>query len=206
MKPIDLDAVEKAVSAAEGKTSAEIIVAINRQSGSYLDRHLLVSVLGGLLLAEAIIVAPWWEFDQVWFVPGAAGIGFLLFAASRLLPPLHRLVTGRRRRTAQVALHARNTFALLNVSATRERNGLLVYLSLLEDAAVLLPDFGIEGKLSSLKWHEIIAKAGPCSASGDRTAWLCRLVEACGALLAGPFPPGPENPDELPNRPHLEVR
>ncbi|NUN50115.1 MAG: hypothetical protein HUU15_14910 [Candidatus Brocadiae bacterium] len=205
MKTIDADAVEKAVAAAEATTSAEIIVAINRRSGSYLDRNVIAATMAGLLAAGFMVVAPWWEFHPVWFLPDAVAIGVLSFLAVLLVRPLARAIAGRRRMEAQATLYARNAFHLLSVSGTRERTGLLVYVTLFEDRALLLADFGIEGKIPPARWLELAARAGSPSAADDPTTWLCGLIASCGAMLAEKLPPGDSNPDELPNRPCLEV-
>lgn len=204
MKPIDLDVVEKAVAEAEEKTCAEIIVAINRQSGSYVDREVMFAGAWALF-ALAIAVYSSWEVPAYWLPPEIAAIGLLVFFATRHAPIVRLAVIGQERVARQTTLYARNAFCALHVTGTRDRTGLLVYVSRVEDRVVLLPDFGIEGKVSSAAWQGILDAAGPLSAKGDPTTALVELVAACGRLLAEKLPPKETNPDELPNRPRLEV-
>lgn len=205
MTTTELDAVEKAVAAAEAKTGAEIIVAVNRRSGRYLEREALFATVWAALALVAMVVVPWWDFGAYWFVLDALAVGLLVFVLTLLVTPLRRAVAGRRRREENAAVAARNAFHLLAVSGTKDRSGLLVFVSRFEDSVHLLPDFGIQGKIPEARWIEAVAKAGRPSAAPDFGVWLKSLVETCGAILAEKLPPGPANPDELPNRPRLEV-
>jgi len=204
MKPIDLDAVEKAVANAEEKTCAEIIIAINRQSGSYLDRELMFAAAWALF-ALAIAIYSSWNFGAYWLPPDVAAIGLLVLFATRSARPVRVAVIGQERIARQTMLYARNAFCALQVTGTRDRTGLLIYVSRVEDPVVLLPDFGIEGKVPPAAWQAILDAAGPLSRHGDPTKALVDLVAACGRLLAEKLPPKDTNPDELPNRPRLEV-
>ncbi len=204
MKPIDLDAVERSVAEAETRTCAEIIVVINRQSGTYLDREVMQAALWALTALIVIVYSPW-TFEAVYLPPNVLLVGLVAFAVTRLVPPWRRLMLGRARRERQVKLHARNAFHVLNVTGTRDRTGLLVYVSCLEDRVVLLPDFGLEAKVEPAIWHGIVDRAGSITGHDNPTLALCGVVEECGRVLAERLPPKDTNPDELPNRPRLEV-
>lgn len=204
MKPIDLDVVEKAVADAEEKTCAEIIIAINRQSGSYLDRELMFAAAWALFVL-AIAVYSSWEVRAYWLPPDIAAIGLVVLFATRHATIVRLAVIGQERVARQTLLYARNAFCALQVTGTCDRTGLLIYVSRVEDRVVLLPDFGIEGKVPPASWQAILDAAGPLSGHGDPTKALVDLVAACGRLLAEKLPPKDTNPDELPNRPRLEV-
>ncbi len=204
MKPIDLDAVEKAVEQAETRTCAELIVVINRQSGSYLDRELLQATAWALLALLAMVYSPW-QFDDTWLPPEILLVGLAAFAATRFVPPWQRAMLGRARQDRQVLLHARNAFHVLNVTGTRDRTGLLIYVSWLEVRTLILPDFGIAGKVEPAIWQGILDRAGSISHHDNPTLALCGIIEECAKVLAERLPPKDSNPDELPNRPRTEV-
>jgi putative membrane protein len=244
--------IEDAIGEAEKQTSAEIVVAIAAQSGSYRD----VAMLGGLLLLLVGIFLgafPWGELAPpappkagadgaaVADVASAAAAAttatgavetaadeaearpammlfpllhpFLLLleaAASFLLgyficrrsATLQRLLSSRRRRAAQANRGSLVAFHEEGVTATKERDGILLYVSLLEGACEVVADQGIEGKVPRARWNEI------CHALGDPAlpAFPARFIEAIGkvgAVLAESFPPGEENPDDIPNRPRI---
>ena len=89
--------------------------------------------------------------------------------------------------------------------STRERTGLLLYVSRLEDRVLLLPDFGLEGRIPPARFAALADTVNPLWSRPDPTAALCGLVEEIGGVLAEAFPPTAGDTDELPNRPRLEV-
>lgn len=204
MKPIDLDAVEKAVADAETRTSAELIVVINRQSGSYLDYELFNAAAWALAAMAFMLYSPW-TFDPRLLFPNTLLAGLVGFGAIKLVPFWRRLMLGRARQDRHVRLHARNAFHVLNVTGTRDRTGLLIYVSHREDRTLILPDFGIEGKVEPAIWQGILDRAGSVTNHYSPTLVLCQVIEESAKVLAERLPPKDSNPDELPNRPRLEV-
>lgn len=200
-----LQRIENAVTEAEKHTRAELLVVINRQSGSYADRELLFAVVTGVLLHSSMILSEQ-VFPDTWLLPCTILAGALAFALARLLPPLRRALVTAARRQHQVLVGARNAFCALEASATRERTGLLIYVSQFEDRLFLLPDYGLESKVEPAAWQRLLEQIGPPSRHADLAAALEQFLRQAGDLLARAFPPGASNPDEIPNHPHLEVR
>lgn len=194
--------IESAVEAAERETSAEVVVALAAASGSYRD----VDYLAGASLAASSLafqlfapvdVHPYLSLPYVIcsFVIGAAISG--RFATVR------RLFSTERRRVAQAHLHALVAFQQEGVSATRERNGLLIYVSLLERTVEILPDLAIDGKVPRATWNEMRHRILHAPDERSFADALVAEIAGCGALLKGAFPPGAENPNEIPNRPRI---
>ncbi|MEK7865525.1 MAG: hypothetical protein AAB434_02500 [Planctomycetota bacterium] len=203
MTEADLARIGSAVAEAERRTRAEIVVVVNRRSGSYLDREAVFASLFALFVLWALVFSVW-EFDQdlliLWVVLAwLVGIGLAKWR------PVRARLLGARRRDRQVLLHARNAFHAAHVGGTRERTGLLVYASLEEDRVVLLPDYGIEGKVEPAAWTGILDRVGPLSASANPPEALCRIVAECGTVLAERLPRAEGDVDELPNRPMTGV-
>lgn len=204
MSPTDLDRVEKSVAEVEKRTRAEIIVVVNRQSGTYLDREILFAVLGGVLTLAAMILSERVFADSI-LLPYSGAVALIFFALARRLRPLRRALVRAGRRDHQVLVGARNAFCALNAGATRERTGLLVYVSRFEDRILVLPDYGLESKIEPGAWQRLLDGVGPPSRHPDLAEALEDFLAKAGELLARAFPPLVENPDEIPNRPRLEV-
>lgn len=201
---IDLDRIERTVTDVEARTAAEVLVAINRRSGTYHDLELLFGVAWGVLAAGFMIASPW-KFTPRGLLPNAFLVALVAYAAARLSPGLVRRLASRGRRERQAMVHARNAFCVLGAGATRDRVGLLVYVSLLEDRVVLLPDHGLEGRIEAARWQAVLDRFGVPSRHRDLSEALCGLLTECGTLLAERVPAAGENPNEVPNRPRLEV-
>ncbi|MHC5039391.1 MAG: TPM domain-containing protein [Planctomycetota bacterium] len=196
-----LGRIEKAVADAEKGTSAEIVVVITPQSGSYLDRELLFGVAIGLVALAFLIFSPWAFHPALAFVDFLLAFGLATLVCNRV-SLLKGFVVRERRREKNVTAGSLISFVHEGVGATRERNGILVFASLFEGAVRILPDFGIEGKVGESEWNRILQEIGRPS-SGEMGEAILGVTERVGKVLAGAFPPGEENPDEIPNAPRI---
>ena len=195
------DRIEEAIDTVEQRTSAEVVVVLASSSGSYRDIDLGIAATLALVVLATMILVPF-PIHELVALPATvlAFVGAAL--ASRNIPRLRQLVVGARRRHVQVLEQARVAFHEEGVRATRERNGLLIYVSLEEQHVEFLPDLGIEGHVAGAEWnrlqHDILT-------ADDTAGALIAAIEATGERLSAPFPPGDDNPDEIPNRPRLRT-
>lgn len=196
-----LNKIETKISEVEKKTSAELVVAIARESGSYRDVDFLLGFLLSLISLAFLIFSPW-VFPPLLILPFStisfAGGVFL----SPHIPQLRRLLISKERHRRQVRMGLLAAFYELGVPATKERNGMLIYISLFEDAVEILPDYGIEGRIPQAQWNDLKRRLGKPSAPGFTEDFIAAL-ERASELLAAAFPPGETNPNEIPDRPRL---
>ncbi len=92
-------------------------------------------------------------------------------------------------------------FSRLRVWDTAENNGILIYVQLADHAIEIIADRGIAARVDEAEWHAIARKMEAAYHAGDFRAGSLAGVAAVSALLAAHFPPGPANPNELPNQP-----
>ena len=86
------------------------------------------------------------------------------------------------------------------VDGTRERTGVLIYVSLLEDLVAVLPDRGAAGAAPRAEW-DLLAQLGR-DHSVDIVERLDAIVAGASKLGDAHLPTDPEaDVDELPNRP-----
>lgn len=207
--------VESAIGEAEKGTSAEIVVVFAGASGSYRDTALLAGALAAFAALAVLSLAPIRVgiFDEVVLsrftvrdLTAVAGplLAFLvvafIFSKSRAL---QRLLTTRRRRSEQVRTQAMLAFHEEGVTATVARNGILIYVSLLEWAVEILPDIAIEDKVPAETWNAICEGLRSAGSKGALAEKIVEAIQSAGATLAVEFPPGDENPDEISNRPRI---
>lgn len=180
-------AVKKAVTAAEVHTRGEIVPYVVGRSDDYPEAGWRGAAVGALIGATLGAVAH--EFVVVWggtavFVTLAAFVGaaagFLL--ASRVETITRALVedvdkdvrTGRR---------AREAFLEEAVYDTRERTGMLIFMSLFEHRAIVLADEGIHADVPAEEWRAIVDDLAAAAADGRPGDGLVEAVEHCGRLL-----------------------
>lgn len=198
LDPEARSATARVIATIEAQTSAEVVVAVRRQSGDYRAVDWLVGAVaafGSLLL---LLFLP--QSFAVEAMPLDVLLFFLLGAVvSTRSPGLQRLLTTPTSRRERLHLHAQATFVSLGVSRTRARVGLLVYVSLLERSIEVVPDLGVDlASLGSdwLAWQH--ALTATLAGRSDLEAFD-RVLGQLGPLLARILPPTADDTDELPN-------
>jgi uncharacterized membrane protein len=95
---------------------------------------------------------------------------------------------------------AEKTFRRLGMSATRERNGVLLFIMPSRRRFVVLGDEGIHGKVGQEFWHLVASVIGERFRTGDFTGGIVRGVQSIGEQLATHFPArGEDQVNELPD-------
>lgn len=196
------ESVTRAVRGAERGTSAELIVVVASRSGTYLDVALAVgaSVATVNLLVALFAPAVFPPFVVAVEVP----LGFAIAAwLAHRTPALLRVLTPAARRRRQAERAAAAHFVSEAVHGTRARTGLLVYLSLLEEQVVLLPDLGLAGRIPAPLWTEI-----RWNSAGDGTrprsgADFAAGIDQIGAILRTRLPADDGDVNESPDAPRI---
>lgn len=180
----------------EARTSAELVVVVAARSDAYAEAAWIGgAALGWLTLAFLVwspvpFEASWWPLD----VGMVGGLGGWFVSRGR---HLRRWLTPAARRAARVAEAARSAFVEEAVQGTRAHTGVLVYVSVLEEAVVLLPDEALLGRIPRARWNEVHLDAR----DADR---LERSLRALGDKLATWLPPVEgDNPDEIADAPRF---
>lgn len=184
----DLEAVKAAVRAAEGQTSGEIVPYVVEASDEYPTAVWKGAALGALLgplVAVAIYewLGLWGVYVPLWIAFPAmigGGAGYLLTA---WLPPVRRWMAGDEVLEARAQRRAAVAFLEAEVFRTRDRTGILLFLSLFEHRVVVLGDTGINQKVKQEEWDGIAAKLAAGIRAGRPGAALLEAIRECGHLL-----------------------
>lgn len=209
-----LGRVSQAVKRAEEKTSGEIVVALAAESSDYSFWELFAALLASLL--AAICALPLADkiraFDEAinwtssaWTLPAiyvfaAFFLVIPFFLLINAILPLDRLVIPKAIKEKAVNERAMRAFLECGVSSTRERAGILIFVSYLEKQARVLADEGIAKKIGPDLWRLIVLELSEEIGKKNTEAALCAAVQKCGDLLAQRFPADrTDNPDELDN-------
>jgi putative membrane protein len=127
----------------------------------------------------------------------------LLFVATALIasiPPVRRFLTPRGLKRLRVQRRAAEQFVAKNLHLTRERTGVMIYVSLGERMAELIADEGIADHVDKHVWDRAMAALTEGLKRGDPEAAFAGAVGLCGEVLAEKFPARPgDNPNELPD-------
>jgi len=194
--------VAEAIRAAEEKTAGEIYCVLARASDSYFFPAAFFVTLSILLvsLPAAFLLHHWWiSVPPAWFVAAqlAALAGALLVL--KFLPELriHFVPRGLRYRRAHD--HALRQFLGRNIHLTRQRTGILIFVSLAEHYAEVVADAGINAHVPQERWNAAVEMLTHHVAAGDLATGFIEAVRLVGVELATHFPPDAANPDEIDN-------
>lgn len=217
LSPQDRVEINQAIQAAEAGTSAEIVCVLAAESADYRETPLAVGALAALLLPAIFVMfglGPWsdaqWRAAHIGAAEArvAASAAALLaaqglcFAAAWLiasLTPIRRALTPRSLKRLRVRQRALEQFLTKNIHRTRDRTGVLLYVSLDERMAELMADERVSEKLAREAWNAPMRTLVEALHKGELKSGLIGAISECAALLAVHAPAGPENPNELPD-------
>jgi putative membrane protein len=183
----DLDAVQAAVREAEARTSGEIVPYVVERSDPYQNAIWKGAALGALLGPMAALAIYLWTDVWGWPLglwialpaPLGGAIGYLL----ALIAPVRRWMAGEHTLDARARRRAAVAFLEQEVFRTRDRTGILLFVSLFERRVVLLADSGIHQKVEEGDWETITRKLAKGIRSGRPGPALVEAIRACGELL-----------------------
>lgn len=202
--PADHTAIEAAVREVETRSAGEIVPYAVERSDRYTRALWTASTLGALVAALAAALVRWtgdfWGGPIVlWIVlpPGTgAALGWL---AALAFPALRRLLVPPDVLAERVRQRATQAFVEEEVFRTRERTGILIFLSLFERRVVVLADRGLDRRVTPREWEEVAAAISAGMRRGRPGPALAEGIRRC-ATLAARLPPRPDDRDELPGQ------
>lgn len=201
----DLKRIEHAVRSAEQQTSGEIVPYAVQSSDAYEESLWRTGMLLGMLTLFAFALAhnyseSWQSFElgeAALATVGAALAGVLL---ARYIGPVKRIAAGDRLMTRRVTQRAEEAFLAEEVFLTKNRSGILLFISLLEHKVVVLGDSGINAKVRPEEWDAIVKVLVRGMKEGRPTDGLIDAIAMCGELLKREgLARRPDDTDELDN-------
>jgi uncharacterized membrane protein len=99
----------------------------------------------------------------------------------------------------EVLDHAAYIFEELGMFRTRDRNGVLIYVSAADRRVAVIGDAGINARVPAGFWDDVLALLQEHFRSGRFADGLCQAVERVGEKLRADFPHERDDRDELSN-------
>jgi uncharacterized membrane protein len=190
--------VQAAVTQAEAATSAEIIVAVRRLSGRYREADYLFGFIMALVALLALLYLPD-EFPLWVFVPETA-LAFLIgtVIASRS-PWLRRWLTTTGVKRENVRQAALATFAEMPCSRLPGRNGVLVYVALMERQVEVVTDCGLRLTALGAAWKEACAALDAAVRPREDVDRFVVALRNLGTVIGREHPRMEDDVNELPD-------
>ncbi len=187
---LDQERIREAVATAERATSGEIVPYVVARSGRYEVARWRGAAIGASVFAVAGLVAgavyDGWGLDWLYAAEGMLALTLLGALAGALVAwwtPVRRALAGQRRMDEAVARRAAQAFIEEEVFDTRDRTGILLFVSLFEHRLLVLGDSGINAKVDAGEWVEVVALVRDGIRRGAATDGLVAAIDRCGELL-----------------------
>jgi putative membrane protein len=192
----DHAAISAAIHEAEAHTSGQIVCVLAHSSSNYA----LVPIVWASSLA---LFVPWplieltpWSVQRIFLIQLAV---FIIAGLAFSLTPLRLMLVPRAVRRARAHRAALEQFVVRRVAHTRNRTGVLIFVSLAERYARIVADEGIAQKVPSSEWQAAIDALTGHMRAGRIAAGFTAAIGRCGVVLAAHAPPDGST-NELPDR------
>lgn len=187
--------VSEAVARAESKTAGELVVVIGKRSGDYAVYRAgvaaTVTVIVALELSRVFPQLQDWillllQLPLALSLYCLTGTGFLV-----------RNLVPRSVQKQVVEQRALSVFLEAGVTETRDRSGVLIYLSEAEHRAVILGDTGIHSRVEASEWQTDVDALVTAIQKKRAAEGLLGVVARIGEILEKSFPARADDDNEL---------
>jgi putative membrane protein len=184
----DRERIRRAVDAAESKTAGEIVPYVVQQCDDYEIAEwrggaLLGVFAGGIFLGIHRLTDVWLPIDVVGVITITIASFLIGMLAVKYIHPLKRLLVGRSLMAHRVAQRAAEAFVSEEVFRTRDRTGILLFLSMFEHQVLVLGDAGINARVKKTDWEDIVHIVVQGIREKRPTDGLVDAIGRCGELL-----------------------
>jgi putative membrane protein len=196
----DRERISTAIHAAEAKTSGEIVCVLARTSSDATALPIFIAAVISLALPWLLVATTAMPVFRILSLQTAA---FLVTTAVLCLPRVRIGLIPRSARRAVAHRAALEQFAIRGIAHRKDRNGILIFVSLAERYARIIADDGIAARVKQSEWQGAIDAIVAHMRDGRIADGFIAAIEKCGNVLATHFPGNEADRHELPGRIYL---
>jgi putative membrane protein len=189
--------ISSAIRASEARTTGEIVCVFARSSS---DDAVGMPVMLAAVLA---LTVPWLLMltdVSLQLMLSLQVLAFFALVAVLCLPRVRVALLPRATRRAIAHRTAMDQFVSRGIARTRDRTGILIFVSMAERYARIIADEGIAGRVSQEEWQGALDTLKGHMREGHIADGFVTAIDRCGAVLAAHFPLVAEDRRELPDR------
>jgi putative membrane protein len=190
--------IAEAIRKAEARTGGELVAVIAHAADHYVYIPLLWAAMAALTLpAVTWLFGIELRFLVLYSLQLATFLGCALLFD---LTPLKMYLIPRSVKHRRASALAWEQFFARNLHLTRERTGVLLFVSVAERYVEIVADKGIHDKVGAHAWDAIVKEFVRYVSRGNVVEGFLAAIAACGDLLAQHFPRAADDRNELPDR------
>ena len=182
------DRIENAVAALEKESSGEIVVYFGKSSYDYLDVRWFVASFFGIVTMVVLLALYYLWLIPGWFdLPYQIGliILFMLFGFLSVTFSTRLRVVLVNDKVAQHHVNQRTETIFLEeeIHLTRDRTGILIFISEAEHKVVVMADKGINKVVDQKDWDEVVGLIINGIKNKKIVEGIVEAIESCKKLL-----------------------
>ena len=197
LTPEDHAAISAAIAEAEKQTCGQIVCVLAHSSSSdYAYIPILWASTLALLLPWPLIYFTQWSVQKIFLLQ------LVVFIVAGIIfswTSLRMMFVPRPLQRAQAHRAALEQFVVRRIANTKNRCGVLIFVSLAEHYARIVADDGIAQKVHNAEWQAAIDALTAHMGDGRIAAGFIAAIERCVGVLAAHAPPD-GSPNTLPDR------
>lgn len=173
--------IAAAIHAAEQKTAGDIVCVLMRASSSYSYAPLIWASFVALLAPWALVAATQISVVRI------LGLQVAIFVAVGLLlmwTPLRFALVPRAVKRTRAHRAGMEQFFARGITQTRNRMGVMIFVSLAEHYAHVVADDGIAARVDHAIWRETVTVLTAHISQGRVADGFIAAIERCGAVMA----------------------
>jgi putative membrane protein len=188
---LDEDRIREAVQQAEERTAGEIVPVVVPRSASYEAVTWRAAAVTTLLALTVVLLVlqfydGWglgWLYTPWGVILTALGAGIVGAVLGTYVVPLQRFLAGDDLLDETVHRRALQSFVEEEVFDTRDRTGILLFVSLREHRIEVLGDTGINELVDPDDWADVVARIRTGIRNDNLTEGVVEAIGMCGRLL-----------------------
>lgn len=191
-------ALIQCVKDVETRTSGEIVPVIVSVSHDYPRAAAFGALVTGV--AAALLAALLLGYSDMWsFLALFLGAYALCWLGLTHIHRLKKPFLTKAEMNEEVREAALTNFYKHGLHNTRDKTGIIIFVSVYERMVWILADAGINAKVDESVWQSVADTVTKGVREGRAGEALCQAVRACGDLIGTHFPIKSDDTDELPN-------
>src|SRR6478609_2512234 len=186
----ELERIKAAVREAESKISVEIVPVFVEKSGFYTIANYRGALLGAAMIFLGIIITDryvpsWAIYDRdplLVFIFVSLG-GFIGALKAHFLNPVKRMLLSQYHLDQSTKKRAENAFLEEEVFNTRQRTGIMIFVSFFEREVIVMADKGISKVVDQKVWDSLVRNIIENVRNGKITEGMEAAIKKCGEIL-----------------------
>jgi putative membrane protein len=183
----ELEQIKNSVSEAEKTTSAEIVPVFYTSCSDYWESYCLSGMILSLIGSAGFVLynfvyQPWLPSIDIFFL---SQLFLTLFGAllAYFFPSWRRLFLNRSEVRSRIQDKAYRVFLEEGISSTKDKTGILLFMSFFEQEAVLITDEGIRKIIPIDIWDGVLLQLMTGMKTKNKTEAIIDAIDSMGSLL-----------------------